>query len=93
MPGAGVAGMIGAMTETALPRPAKLADWWPTALAVMVMAGAVTVIAVVDREAELFGPSIATMAGIYLVAYAVGRPWTAWLAGVVFSAVVLGDVL
>jgi hypothetical protein len=76
------------MTDTALPRRAALADRWPTALAVVVIAGAVAVMALVDREAELFGPSIATMAGIYLMAYAVGRPLTAWLAFVVLSAVV-----
>jgi hypothetical protein len=39
-----------------------------------------------DRDAELFGPAVATMAGIYLIAYAIGRPWTAWLAFVVLSA-------
>jgi hypothetical protein len=36
----------------------------------------------------VFGPAVATMAGIYLVAYAIGRPRTAWLAFVVLSALV-----
>lgn len=65
-----------------------LTDRWPTALAFVVIAGAVMVIALSEREAELFGPAVATMAGIYLMAYAIGRPWTAWLAFVGLSAIV-----
>jgi CDP-diglyceride synthetase len=57
-------------------------------LAVVFIAFAIAVIALLDRDAELFGPSVATMAGIYLVAFADGRPWTAWVAFVVLSAVV-----
>ncbi|MFC6016965.1 hypothetical protein ACFP2T_12200 [Plantactinospora solaniradicis] len=76
------------MTDTALPRRTKLADRWPTALAIVATAGAVAVMVLLDREVELFGPSIAVMAGIYLMAYALGRPSTAWLAFVVLSAVV-----
>jgi hypothetical protein len=76
------------MSETVLSPGARLADRWPTALALVFVAGAVTVIAFLDREAELFGPAVATMAGIYLVTYAVGRPWTAWPAFVGLSAVV-----
>jgi hypothetical protein len=76
------------VTETALPQRKGLVDRWPTALALVVIAGAIMAIALVDREAELFGPAIATMAGIYLVAYAIGRPRTAWLAFVALSAVV-----
>ncbi|HEX6338965.1 MAG TPA: hypothetical protein VFZ85_18575 [Jiangellaceae bacterium] len=76
------------MTEIAMPRRTRLSDRWPTALALVVIAGAVMVIALIDREVELFGPAIATMAGIYLFAYAIGRPWTAWLAFVALSAVV-----
>lgn len=64
-----------------------MADRWPTALALVFIAGAIAVIALVDREAELFGPSVAVMAGIYLMAYAIGWPWTAWLAFVLLSAV------
>lgn len=79
---------IDTMTGTTFPRPAKLTDRWPSALAIVAIAGAITVMALGDREVEVFGPSIATMAGIYLVAYAVGRPWTAWLAFVGLSAVV-----
>lgn len=76
------------MTERLVPRRARLTDRWPTALAIVFGSGAITVIALVGREAELFGPAIATMAEIYLVAYAVGRPRTAWPAFVVLSAVV-----
>lgn len=76
------------MTDTALPPRARPADRWPTALALVVITGAIAVIALLDREAALFGPSVATMAGIYLMAYADGRPWTAWLAFVVLSVVV-----
>jgi hypothetical protein len=75
------------MTEMALPRRAGVADRWPTALALVFIAGAIAVIALVDREAELFGPSVAVMAGIYLMAYATSRPWMAWVAFVVLSAV------
>jgi hypothetical protein len=63
---------------------------WPVALAVPVVAGAVVVIAVVDRQANLFGPAVATMAGIYLIAYAVGRPVAAWPAFAVLSVVATG---
>lgn len=69
-------------------RMKRILDRWPTALALAAIAGAVAVILLLDREVQLFGPSIATMAGIYLMAYALGRPWTAWLAFVVLSAVV-----
>lgn len=76
------------MTVTASPQRAKLLDRWPTALGLLCAAGAITVIALLDRDAQLFGPSVAVMAAIYLMAYAVGRPWSAWLAFVVSSAVV-----
>jgi hypothetical protein len=65
-----------------------MVDRWPSALALVVIAGALAVIVLSDRDAELFGPAVATMAGIYLMAYAIGRPWTAWLAFAVLSAVV-----
>ncbi|MBE1490183.1 hypothetical protein [Plantactinospora soyae] len=76
------------MTETALPPRRELADRWPTAVAMVAIAVAVAVMVLLDGEAELFGPAIAVMAGIYLMAYALGRPSTAWLAFVVLSAVV-----
>lgn len=76
------------MTDATLPRRTRLADRWPTALAVVAIAGAVAVMVLLDREVEYFGPSIAVMAGIYLTAYALGRPSSAWLAFVLLSAVV-----
>jgi hypothetical protein len=76
------------MTQMDVSGRSRPLDRWPTGLAVVVIAGAVMVIALVGREAELFGPAIATMAGIYLVAYASGRPWAAWPGFLVLSAVV-----
>lgn len=73
------------MTNTAAPR--GLAARWPTALALVTIAGALVLIIGTDREAEFFGPAVATMAGIYLMAYAIGRPWTAWVAFAVLSVV------
>jgi hypothetical protein len=67
---------------------ARTADRWPLALALVVAAGPVAVIALADDEVQVFAPAIATMAGIYLLAYAIGRPWTAWLGFVVLSAIV-----
>lgn len=61
---------------------------WPTALAVVAAAGVVLVIVMFANEADYFGASIATMAGIYLFAYGLGRPWSAWLAFVLLSALV-----
>ena len=87
MPEAPAPSTIGAMTETESVRRPGLLDRWPTALALVAIAGAVTVIVWSDRDAELFGPSVATMAGIYLMAYAIGRPWTAWPAFAVLSVV------
>ncbi|NUT33085.1 MAG: hypothetical protein HOV79_08425 [Hamadaea sp.] len=66
----------------------RLLDRWPTGLALVAIAGAIAVIVLLDREVQYFGPSIATMAGIYLMAYALGRPRTAWLAFAVLSVVV-----
>lgn len=68
-------------------KPARLTDRWPTALAIVTVAFAIGLMAVVDNEAELFGPSVAVMAGIYMLAYVIGRPWTAWLAFAVMSTV------
>jgi hypothetical protein len=76
------------MTDVALPRRAKLADRWPTALALASVAASIVVIALLDREVEFFGPVVVMMAGIYLVAYALGRPVMAWLGLVVLSTVV-----
>lgn len=76
------------MTQPMVRPRARIADRWPTALAVVAAVAAGSVIVLFDREADYFGPSIAVMAGIYLAAFAIGRPWTAWPAFVVLSAVV-----
>jgi hypothetical protein len=70
-------------------RPAvRVVSRWPTALAVVAAAGVVLVIVRFANEADYFGASIATMAGIYLFAYGLGRPWTAWPAFLLLSALV-----
>jgi hypothetical protein len=52
---------------------------WPTALALVLVAAVVPVIVLLGARVE-FALGVATMAGIYLVAYAVGRPAAAWAA-------------
>jgi hypothetical protein len=66
----------------------RVVSRWPTALAVAAAVGVVLVIVLFANEADYFGASIATMAGIYLFAYGLGRPWTAWLAFLLLSALV-----
>jgi hypothetical protein len=66
----------------------QLAQRWPSALGIAGATGAIAVIALLDREVEFFGPVVVMMAGIYLMAFALGRPRTAWLALAVLSVVV-----
>lgn len=80
--------MTGTATRRTVGWRGRVTGRWPTGLAIVTGTGAVTVAALVDDAQRLFGPSIATMAGIYLMAYALGRPRSAWLAFVVLSAVV-----
>lgn len=61
---------------------------WPAALGVLAGAVAALVIALVGDPADLFGPVVVLMAGIYLLPYADGRPWTAWPALAGLSTVV-----
>jgi hypothetical protein len=75
------------MTDMALSRQDRLIDRWPTAVAVVAFAGAVFVIVSLDREVEFFGPVVVMMAAIYLMAYALGRPRTVWIALAVLSTV------
>jgi len=70
-----------------LSRRTKLTDRWPTAAAIVAFAGAAVVIAALDLEVEIFGPIVVTMAAIYLMAYALGRPWTVWIALAVLTTV------
>ena len=72
-------------TDAATP---ALTARWPTALALVQAAAAVAVIVLLDADVE-FATGIATMAGIYMVAYALGRPVAAWLAYPSLTAVVL----
>ncbi|MEH1125261.1 hypothetical protein [Micromonospora sp. CPCC 206061] len=65
-----------------------LKNRWPTALALVSTVGGIAVLALLDRDAELFGPLVAMMAAIYLMAYAIGRPVSVWLALVVMSALI-----
>src|ERR671917_907473 len=74
-------------TDAATP---ALTARWPTALA-LVQAAAVAVIVLLDADVE-FATGIATMAGIYMVAYALGRPVAAWVAYPSLTAVGLGLV-
>ncbi len=67
---------------------------WPTALALVQAAAAIAVIVLLGADVE-FASGIATMAGIYMVAFALGRPaaaWAAWpsLMAVVLALIVLG---
>jgi hypothetical protein len=68
-----------------------LTERWPTAVGLILASGACAVILglEVDEIADEFAPGIATMMGIYLFAYAVGRPASAWLAFAVLIVVAL----
>jgi hypothetical protein len=75
----------------------RLSERWPTALG-LVVAGGVCVAVIlgldVDDVADEFAPGIATMMGIYLVAYAVGKPGAAWwgFVGLFAVAVLVGPL-
>lgn len=82
--------MASEITETAA---ARLAERWPTALGLVSAVAAVAVIVGQDVAdvAGGFVPGAAGMMAIYLAAYAIGRPPSAWLAfaGVVAASAVL----
>jgi hypothetical protein len=75
----------------------RLSDRWPTAVGLAIAAGLATIVLGLDADevADNFAPGIATMMGIYLAAYAVGRPAAAWPAFAVLVAIaaVVGAVL
>ena len=78
-------------TETTETTTSRLIERWPTALGLILAAGPVAVIlGVAGHKADSdFGPGAAAMMAIYLAAYAIGKPVSAWLAfaGVIaFSA-------
>jgi hypothetical protein len=71
----------------------RLDERWPTVVGLLVAAAVcVAVIFGVDTD-EDFTPGIATMMGIYLAAYAIGTPASAWRAFVVLAliAAVVGE--
>jgi hypothetical protein len=74
-----------------------LTDRWPTALGLAVAGAAAPIILGLDGDevADNFAPGIATMMGIYLAAYAIGKPAAAWPAVAVLVAVaaLVGDIL
>jgi hypothetical protein len=81
------------ITETTT---ARLTERWPTAVGLVVAAGGVAVILGldVDEAASDFGPGAAAMMVIYVAAYAIGKPMSAWLAfaGVIAVAALQGVV-
>lgn len=75
------------MSSTA-PVLRRLAARWPTALGLVLAAGCLLIIVMLDVDVEL-ATGVATMAGLYLVAYAVGRPASVWIAYPALVAVVV----
>jgi hypothetical protein len=68
----------------------RLIDRWPFALGLVLAAGICAAVIPgldVDDVADEFAPGIATMMGIYLAAYATGKPASAWWAFAVLFAV------
>jgi hypothetical protein len=61
---------------------------WASVAGILASAGALLVIVASDQEVELFGPLAVTMAGIYLMTYALGPHRTVWIALAVLSTVV-----
>jgi hypothetical protein len=59
---------------------------WPTGLALIAVAGCIALIVLKVPSVEL-APSVATMTGMYLVAYALNRPAAVWVAFPVLSVV------
>jgi hypothetical protein len=68
----------------------RLSERWPAALGLVVAAGVCAAVIPgldVDEVADEFAPAVATMMGIYLAAYAIGKPAAAWSAFVVLVVV------
>ncbi len=65
---------------------------WPTALALVQSAALIAIIVLVGADVE-FAPGPAVMAGIYMGAYALGRPAAAWIAWPSLMAVVLALIV
>jgi hypothetical protein len=70
----------------------RLPERWPTAVG-LILAAVIAVVILgldVDEIADEFAPGVATMMGIYLAAYAIGKPASAWWA---FAALVAVAIL
>jgi hypothetical protein len=72
------------MTDTPVPARVSLTQRWPTGLALV---SAVAAIVLLDHTVEQFGPLVVTMAGIYVMTYALGPPLTVWPSFVALSIV------
>jgi hypothetical protein len=70
-------------TET---KSSKLLARWPSVLGLVSGSGAALLVVQSEGDPEL-GPAVAAMMAIYLVAYALGKPASAWLAFVAVVAV------
>jgi hypothetical protein len=74
-----------------------LTERWPSGLGLVIagVAGTVIVGLDVDEVADNFAPGVATMMGVYLAAYALGRPAAAWpaFAVLVVIAALVGDLI
>jgi hypothetical protein len=70
---------------------ATLTARWPTVVGLILAAGGITGVVLMDTEGRLdqFAPAVALMSGIYLTAYALGRPAAAWIAFPVLSALMV----
>lgn len=79
-------------TGTAEISTSRMIERWPTALGLVWAAAAVALIQGldVDDAASDFGPGAAAMMAIYLAAYAIGKPVSAWLA---FATVIPTSIL
>jgi hypothetical protein len=67
---------------------------WPTAVGLLIAAAVYVAVIVGDPDVgDDFAPGVATMMGIYLLAFAIGRPASAWLAFAVLgvAAAVVGE--
>jgi hypothetical protein len=80
---------IATMTTTS-----GLTERWPTALGLVLAAGVCAAVILGMDTDEDFAPGVATMMGIYVVAFAIGKPASAWLGfAVLVAAAALMGVL
>jgi hypothetical protein len=78
---------------TTVTKSSKLLARWPSVLGLVAGGGASVLIVQSEGDPDL-GPGVAAMMTIYLVAYAVGKPASAWLAFVaVFAVAIASSIL